>query len=88
MPGAVTVLAQFAASDSPLEKAAARQALLNLRRGRVAETMVRQMATSRPAVQGELARALGERGDQAALSSCSTWLRRDRNQRVTLRSKP
>lgn len=63
----VPLLAQFAASGTPEEQAAARLALVNLRRGNVAEAMVSQLALSSPGVQGELARALGERGDRSAL---------------------
>jgi HEAT repeat protein len=64
---AVTQLAEAAASATGAEQAAARASLVQLRRGQPAETMLSQMLTAKPAVQAELARALGARGESAAI---------------------
>jgi len=49
------------------EQEAARQSLIRLQRGNPAAALLAQLASARPAVQAELARALGERGETAAL---------------------
>jgi HEAT repeat protein len=63
----VSLLADYAASPQPEEQAAAREALLELHRGPVTETLITQLSRSTPAVQSELMRALGSRGDHAAV---------------------
>lgn len=63
----IPLLSDFAASGTPEEQKAARAALADLRRGNVTETLLSQLTTTAPAVQAELVRALGIRGDRAAL---------------------
>ena len=63
----VPLLAGFAASGTPAEQAAARQTLTDLHRGNVTEALLNQLPGEAPAVQAELARALGSRGDPAAV---------------------
>jgi len=63
----VLVPSQFAASGTAAEQVAARQALIDLRRGNVGEELVSQLATSIPEVKAELARALGDRGEHNAV---------------------
>ncbi|MGA2863809.1 MAG: HEAT repeat domain-containing protein [Verrucomicrobiota bacterium] len=63
----VAPLAEAAASATGAEQEAARQSLLQLQRGNPAAALLAQLASARPAVQAELARALGERGETAAL---------------------
>jgi HEAT repeat protein len=63
----VSLLADFATSSDPAEQKAARQALIDLRFGPIAETLVTLLETSKPQVQSELARALGGRDDKAAV---------------------
>jgi HEAT repeat protein len=63
----VPMLSEFAAWGTDAEKAAARQSLDELRRGRVEEMLVTQLANARPEVQAELARALGLRGETSAI---------------------
>ncbi|HEV2390865.1 MAG TPA: HEAT repeat domain-containing protein [Verrucomicrobiae bacterium] len=63
----VMLLSEFAASGTPEEQKAARQALLDLRRGPVKDALIGQLATANPGVQAELARALGGRGDRTAI---------------------
>jgi len=65
----VPLLARAAASTSDeAERAAARQALIDLHRGDVTAALLAQLNAATPAVQAEAARALGERGDAAAIS--------------------
>ena len=64
---AVVTLAKFAAEGEVAEKKAARAALLNLRRGKVTEAILQALPSASPAVQAELAHALGLRGDTSAL---------------------
>lgn len=65
--GSVPVLAEAAASTAGPELEAARQALIRLPDERTAPEMLARLATAPPAVQAELARALGERGEVAAV---------------------
>ena len=64
---AIPILAKSAASATVAEQTAARDALVQLRRGKVTERFLSQFATAEPAVQAELARALGARGDESAV---------------------
>ena len=64
---AVPVLAESAASATGAEQAAAREALVQLRRGQINDTFFSQLTTAKPAVQAELARALGARSEAAAI---------------------
>src|SRR5207248_1029794 len=64
---AVPVLAQAAAMRNPNEQNAARRSLVLIQRGKVTEKLLAELATTTPEVQTELARALGERGDPAAI---------------------
>jgi len=64
---AVSLLAQLAAIGPGDQQKAARQALVDLHRGPITETLIAQLQSSNPAVQSELARALGSRGDRAAV---------------------
>ena len=64
---AVLLLAESTASATGAEQSAAREALVQLRRGQSAEMMLDQLPTAKPAVQAELARALGARGESAAI---------------------
>ena len=63
----VPVLAVPAAFASGEEQKAARVALVQLRRGNPTETLVRLLPAAKPEVQAEFARALGDRGDKAAV---------------------
>jgi len=63
----IPLLAQSAASASGTEQTAARQALLELRRGDVTAMFLTSLATAQPALQAELAGALGDRGDIRAV---------------------
>lgn len=60
------VLVQAAASGAEDERGAARQSLVELRRGPVTDALLGQLASAEPAVQAAAARALGERGDMSA----------------------
>lgn len=73
----VSMLAQSAATATGDEQKAARQALVDLRRGPVTETLLSQLTAAAPAVQAELARALGERSDQAAVPKLMQLARQD-----------
>jgi len=64
---AVPLLAERAASRGGAEQAAAREALVRIYRGDATGTLVAQLSVAKPAVQIELARALGERGDPAVI---------------------
>lgn len=63
----VPLLADFAASPQALHQKTARDALVELHRGNVTEALLTQLPRSTPVVQGELVRALGARGDRAAV---------------------
>jgi len=63
----VPLLANWASSDVPDVQKAARHALVDLHRGNVTQALVEQLSTANPVVQAELARALGARGDKAAV---------------------
>jgi HEAT repeat protein len=65
--GTAPLLAESAASATGEEQAAARQSLVNLNRGNVSEALLALLATGQPRVQAEAARALGDRGDTAAV---------------------
>lgn len=65
--GNVALLADFAASPQALHQKIARDSLLELHRGNVTEALVIQLSRSTPVVQEELVRALGGRGDRAAV---------------------
>ncbi len=68
----VPFLAEMSVSGDAAEKKAARAALLNLRQDGITAALLRQMNTSKPAEQMELARALGERGDASAVPELLT----------------
>lgn len=61
---AVACLAEAAARSDANQKKAARQALLDLRRGDASSAMVAQLASATPAAQSELVRALAGRGEK------------------------
>jgi HEAT repeat protein len=63
----VTLLADEAASATGVEKSAARQALLDLRRGKVTPALLKDLTNAAPAVKAELVRAIGGRGDKSAV---------------------
>jgi HEAT repeat protein len=63
----VPMLTGFATSGNAAEQSAARLALTNLRRGDVTDSLLNQLANQAPPVQAEVTRALGNRGDQAAV---------------------
>jgi HEAT repeat protein len=65
--GAAIVLAQTAATMSGATRGAARQALLDLNHGPVTDTLLKALPHAEPAVQLEIIRALGDRGDNAAV---------------------
>lgn len=66
-PGEIQVLANAAATENGAAQKAARAALLTLRQGNPTDAMVDLLPKARPAVQVELARALGLRANPAAL---------------------
>ena len=63
----IPLLAEVAASGPSDEKEAARQALVTIQQGNPTESLLVQLETATPAIQAEAARALGERGDPAAV---------------------
>jgi HEAT repeat protein len=63
----VPLLLGFAASGNAAEQNAARLALTTLRRGDVTDALLNQLANEGTGVQTEITRALGNRGDQAAV---------------------
>ena len=63
----VPLLGVAATSANGEEQAAARLALVQLRRGNPTETLLRLLPDAKPEVQVEFARALGGRGDKAAI---------------------
>jgi HEAT repeat protein len=62
------MLSSFAASGVPEQRKAARLALADIHRGDVTQGLLDQLGTGSPQVQAEAARALGARGDKAAVS--------------------
>ena len=64
---AVPMLAETAASSSGDIQKAARQSLVQLQGGNVTDALLALLVSGRPAVQVELARAIGERADTGAL---------------------
>jgi HEAT repeat protein len=62
----VSVLAEAAANATGAEQEAARQALVRLHHGEPLPAMLAQLTAAKPAVQAELARALGELDENAA----------------------
>ena len=64
----VPLLAKGLASDDDAEQKAVRQALLDLRRGAVAEALVDCMAGSDPKVQKVLGRIIADRGEREAVA--------------------
>ena len=62
----VSLLANAATSQDAAEQKAARQALTELKRGDVTETMIAQLSSASPAVQVELIRALTARMDKSS----------------------
>jgi len=63
----VRLLAEKAAATTGSEQAAARQALVQLNRGPITQELTSVMRSSSPRVQSEIARALGERRETAAV---------------------
>ena len=63
----VPLLGVSAASGTGEEQKAARLALVDLRRGDPTEALLRLLPAAKPEVQAEFARALGDRGDKAAV---------------------
>jgi HEAT repeat protein len=63
----VPLLLGFAASGTHAEQSAARLALTAVRRGDVTDALLNQLANEGTGVQAEITRALGSRGDQAAV---------------------
>jgi hypothetical protein len=63
----VPLLAQSATSATGAEQDAARLSLVQLRRGNPTQALLAQLPAAKPAVQAELARALSDRGDKAAV---------------------
>jgi HEAT repeat protein len=63
----VPLLGVAATSANGEEQSAARLALIQLRRGNPTERLLRLLPDAKPAVQAEFARALGDRGDRAAV---------------------
>jgi HEAT repeat protein len=63
----VPLLLGFAASGTPAEQSAARLALTTVRRGDITDALLNQLANESTGVQAEITRALGNRGDQAAV---------------------
>jgi HEAT repeat protein len=61
------LLAEAAAASSGVEQAAARESLTQLRRGQPADALLSRLPEAKPAVQAEIARALGARGDTGAV---------------------
>src|SRR5207237_403519 len=63
----IGLLAESAASANAEEQQAARRSLAQIRRGKLTESLLAGLRTAKPAVQAEMARALGERGDTSAI---------------------
>jgi HEAT repeat protein len=66
-PSVIPLISGFAVTGTPEARKAARRALLELHRGNMTEALVRQLPLSSPDVQAELARAIGYRGEDAAV---------------------
>jgi HEAT repeat protein len=71
------LLAQKAAASTGAEKSAARQSLLDLRRGAVTGALIEAVGAAKPEVRLELLRALGGRGDKSALPQLIELARSD-----------
>jgi HEAT repeat protein len=74
---AIPLLAAAATSSNEAEQKAARQAMTELRRGPVGETMVAQLVSADPNVQVELIRALTARKDKSAAPKLLELARND-----------
>ena len=61
------LLAEKASETTGAEKNAARQALLDLRRGKVTPSLLKDLTNAAPAVKAELVWAIGGRGDKSAV---------------------
>lgn len=66
-PDQIPLLAQVAASGQPAEQKIARQALLQMHGGPVTDSLLNRLTGATPQEQAELTRALGDRGDRAAI---------------------
>ena len=64
---AVPVLAEAAVSTDAVEQKAARQALLEVRNGKVSEALIAELANAKPEVQVELVRALSGRAEKSTV---------------------
>lgn len=73
----IPILAKAATSKDESEQKAGRQALIELRRGKVGDELVAQMASSNPEVQVEVIRALSARGEKSAVPKLFTLARSD-----------
>lgn len=86
----VPLLAQSAASATGAEQEAARLSLVQLRRGDPARTLLAQLPGAKPAVQAELARALGDRRDRLAVPTLMELARKgsDSARKAALQALP
>jgi HEAT repeat protein len=75
----VGLLSGVAAASDGEEQRAARQALEDLHRGDVTATLIEQLTSGTPQVQTESARALGARGDKAAVPKLLDLAQRGQN---------
>src|SRR5947209_635336 len=64
---AVTILAEAAASGEKEEQSVAHLALVELRHGDVRKELLAKLPSTKPAIQAELARVLGDRGEVTAI---------------------
>ena len=71
------VLAEAAASSAGAEQAAARESLVQLNRGEPAQKLLAALPAAKPAVQAEIARALGARSDSVAIPKLLDLARHD-----------
>lgn len=63
----IPVLLQAATSTNAIEQKIARQSLLTIRNGTPANALMAALPTAQPAVQSEISRALGQRGDPSVM---------------------